>query len=291
MDLNYDEVFELGAEETEAAEPSTENTVQPDTEQEVEGAEEREAAEPAVESKKTEEDARFAAARRRAEADRDEAIAKVRREAQEQAQKAVDEAIRGSGMTNPYTGQPINTLAELEAYQQRYSADQAASVQKKAGMTPEQYQAFVNSLPEVRQARQAQQQAEAASRQVRERAARERIQTELQEITRLNPSIREVGDLAKMDTYPRLRELVHRGNTLADAYRLANFDALTQRAAEATRKTALTAAKSKEHLAPTAQRGTGSASVPDDIKAEYKALMPDITDDEIQKHYEKYVRK
>ena len=282
---DYSEVFGL--------EPETGEEAQEVTAPAEQGAEEQEPAAPAVEeeSTKTEDDARFAAARRKAEAERDAAIERVRKEAQEQTQKAIDEAIRESGLTDPYTGQPITTKAELDAYQQRFHRDQAASLQKKAGMTQEQYQAFVNSLPEVRQARQAQQQAEAATRQTMEREARAKVEEQLKEISALDPTIKELGDLAKMENYSRFRDLVKRGNTLADAYRLANFDALTQRAVEATRKTALTAAKSKEHLAPTTQRGTGSVSVPDDIKAEYKALMPDITDDEIQKHYEKYVRK
>ena len=288
---DYSEVFglepETGAEAQEVTAPAEQ------------GAEEQEPAAPAVDeneegqepARKTEDDARFAAARRKAEAERDAAIERVRKEAQEQTQKAIDDAIRESGLTDPYTGQPITTKAELDAYQQRFHRDQAANLQKKAGMTQEQYQAFVNSLPEVRQARQAQQQAEEATRQTMEREARAKVEEQLKEISALDPTIKELGDLAKMENYTRFRDLVKRGNTLADAYRLANFDALTQRAVEATRKTALTAAKSKEHLAPTTQRGTGSVSVPDDIKAEYKALMPDITDDEIQKHYEKYVRK
>ena len=91
-----------GAEEQEAAAPAveeTEESEQPQTE-----APEQEP--------KTDRDAQFAAARRKAEAERDAAIA----QAKEDAQKQVDEFFKNSGLMNPYTGQPITTRAEYEAY-------------------------------------------------------------------------------------------------------------------------------------------------------------------------------
>ena len=84
--------------------------------------------------------------------------------------------------------------------------------------------------------------------------------------------------------------MVKRGYSISDAYRLANYDALTQRAAEASRQAAISKAKSKEHLTATTQRGAGAVSVPDDVKAEYLAFNPDATEAEIQKHYQKYMK-
>ena len=295
MDIDYSEVFglepetgeeaqevtapaEQGAEEQESAAPAVEEVAQPPEDQAAEGG-------------KTEDDARYAAARRKAEAERDAEIERIRRESQEETRRAIDEAIRSSGMTNPYTGQPITSKEELDAYQRQHQARQAQALQKKAGLTPEEYQALVNSLPEVRQEREARVKAEAAARQVREREARAMIEEQVKEIAAVDPSIKEFGDLAKMDNYGRFHELVKKGNTLLDAYRLANFDALTQRAAQASRKAAIQSAASKEHLAPNPPRGTGAVSVPEDIKAEYRAFNPDATEEEIQKHYQKYMKK
>ena len=181
MEINYGAVFDVevpetttGAEETEAAEPSENDT----TTAAAQGAEEQEAAAPAVEETeeseqpqaeapeqepKTDRDAQFAAARRKAEAERDAAIAR----AKEDAQKQVDEFFRNSGLMNPYTGQPITTRAEYEAYRERFEADQKAKLMEKAGITQEEFQAFVQGLPEVRAARQAKAEAEAAARQDR----------------------------------------------------------------------------------------------------------------------------
>ena len=131
MDIDYSEVFglepetgeeaqevtapaEQGAEEQESAAPAVEEVAQPPEDQADEGG-------------KTEDDARYAAARRKAEAERDAEIERIRRESQEETRRAIDEAIRSSGMTNPYTGQPITSKEELDAYQRQHQARQCAA--------------------------------------------------------------------------------------------------------------------------------------------------------------------
>ena len=297
MEIDYNEVFgvtpETGAEEQEAAAPAEE------------GAEEQEVAAPAVDEsgeapqetqeeppQKTEEDARYAAARRKAEQERDqEAIAQARQEAQAQAQRTIDEAFRNAGLTNPYTNQPITSKAEYDAYLERFQAEQRENIQKKSGMSQVQFIQFLNSLPEIRQAREAQAKAEQATRQAREQAAKANLEQQMKEISKMDPTIKGLGDLAKMANYQQFVDLVKRGNTFTDAYKLANFDALTQRAAQASRQTAMQAAASKEHLTATTQRGQGAVTVPDEVKAEYRAFNPDATDEEIARHYNKYVSR
>lgn len=296
MEIDYNEVFgvtpETGAEEQEAAAPAEE------------GAEEQEVAAPAVDEsgeapqeaqeeppQKTEEDARYAAARRKAEQERDQAIAQARQEAQAQAQRTIDEAFRNAGLTNPYTNQPITSKAEYDAYLERFQAEQRENIQKKSGMSQVQFSQFLNSLPEIRQAREAQAKAEQATRQAREQAAKANLEQQMKEISKMDPTIKGLGDLAKMANYQQFVDLVKRGNTFTDAYKLSNFDALTQRAAQASRQTAMQAAASKEHLTATTQRGQGAVTVPDEVKAEYRAFNPDATDEEIARHYNKYVSR
>lgn len=304
MEINYGAVFDVevpetttGAEETEAAEPSENDT----TTAAAQGAEEQEAAAPAVEETeeseqpqteapeqepKTDRDAQFAAARRKAEAERDAAIAR----AKEDAQKQVDEFFKNSGLMNPYTGQPITTRAEYEAYRERFEADQKAKLMEKAGITQEEFQAFVQGLPEVRAARQAKAEAEAAARQAREQEAKARVDEQLRQIQAIDPTVKELGDLAKLDTYPKLYDMVKRGYSILDAYRLANYDTLTQRAAEASRKAAINSVQSKQHLKATESRGGGAIPVPDSVLEEYRVLNPGATKEEIQKHYQSYMK-
>lgn len=305
MEINYGAVFDVevpetttGAEETEIAAPSEETGTTTATAQ---GAEEQEAAAPAVEETeeseqpqaeapeqepKTDRDAQFAAARRKAEAERDAAIA----QAKEDAQKQVDEFFKTSGLMNPYTGQPITTRAEYEAYRERFEADQKAKLMEKAGITQEEFQAFVQGLPEVRAARQAKAEAEAAARQAREQEAKARVDEQLRQIRAIDPTVKELGDLAKLDTYPKLYDMVKRGYSILDAYRLANYDTLTQRAAEASRKAAINSVQSKQHLKATESRGGGAIPVPDSVLEEYRVLNPGATKEEIQKHYQSYMK-
>lgn len=304
MEIDYGAVFDVevpetttGAEETEIAAPSENDT----TTAAAQGAEEQEAAAPAVEETeeseqpqteapeqepKTDRDAQFAAARRKAEAERDAAIAR----AKEDAQKQVDEFFKSSGLVNPYTGQPITTRAEYEAYRERFEADQKAKLMEKAGITQEEFQAFVQGLPEVRAARQAKAEAEAAARQAREQEAKARVDEQLRQIQAIDPTVKELGDLAKLDTYPKLYDMVKRGYSILDAYRLANYDTLTQRAAEASRKAAINSVQSKQHLKATESRGGGAIPVPDSVLEEYRVLNPGATKEEIQKHYQSYMK-
>ena len=298
MDIDYGALFGIdeGGKEQEIADPATDETTQ------AQGAEEQEAADPAEEEtqdtsaeepqgaaedgedhsetgKQTpEQNAAFAAARRKAEAERDAAVEKARTDAQEEARRTIDEAFRNSGLVNPYTKQPITSKAEYDEYRQRFDAERKARVLKKSGMSDEEFNAFVNDLPEVKQ-------------EANEAQARVKVDEQLKEIGKLNPNIRELKDLAAMETYPKFYELVKKGNTLVDAYRLANFEALTSSAAAATRQAALNNLQGKQHMGQTKERGAGAVSVPAEVKEMYRALNPGATDAEIQAHYNRSHKK
>ena len=149
-EIDYNAVFGIEGEEVqETADPATEDNV---------GANEQEAAEPAGEShveegaeteqkpsdesshhvQTDEENARYAAMRRKAEAD-----------AEKRMNAELDKSIASLGLTDPYTNKPITNRAEMQAYRQRFVEEQRKEMQEKAGMSPEDYQRFVDSLPEV----------------------------------------------------------------------------------------------------------------------------------------------
>lgn len=216
-----------------------------------------------------------------------DSLAAVQAKAQADAQRTIDEAFARSGLKNPYTGAPITTKAEYDAYRERFENDRREKILKQTGMSGEEFQQFVQGLPEVQKVREAQEKAEKAVREAREAAARVKVEEQLREIGQLDPSIKSLEDLAKMPTYPQFYELVKRGNTLTDAFRLANFDALTQSAAAGARQAAVNAALSKGHMEQTRSRGKGGISVPPEVKEQYLFFNPGATDEEIQKHYQK----
>lgn len=282
-EIDYNAVFGIEGEEVqEAADPATEDNV---------GANEQEAAEPAGESQDgaedeqkpsdesshhvqtDEENARYAAMRRKAEAD-----------AEKRMNAELDKSIASLGLTDPYTNKPITNHAEMQAYRQRFVEEQRKEMQEKAGMSPEDYKRFVDSLPEV-------QAGKAAQQKVMDLEIRAKIDSQMREIQMISPEIKSMEDLSKLDNFDKLYDMVGKGYELADAYKVLNYDRLTAKAAEAAKQQALNSIGGKNHLQPVTPRGQGAVPVPADVAAEYRALMPEATDAEIQAHYNKYARK
>ena len=280
---NQEDPANAGAEGQEVAEPaaadSQEQTVAETAAGDQDGLSQEQAGQSA------EENARYAAARRKAEQERDAAIERARADAKAEAQRVLDDAFRGSGLVNPYTKQPITSKAEFDAYKQAFEQDQRAKLLKRSGMNEAQFDAFIQSIPEVRRAKEA----ETAANRAR---AEMKVEAQMAEIRKLNPNIQTVRDLAGMETYPKLYEMVQRGYDLADAYRLANFTELSKREAGAARQSAINAVKSKNHLAPVAERsGTAEIVVPEETRQLYRQLNPGVSDDEIKRHYARSHKK
>lgn len=235
--------------------------------------------------------ARFAAIRRKAEAERDAAIQKAQEDAKAAADRSVQEIFASAGLVNPYTKQPIKNKADFDAYKEKLDADRKARILKRTGMSEEEFSQYVASMPEVRAVKERAAAAEEAERHVKEEQAQAKIAEQLKGISALDPSIKQLEDLAKMEHYQEFYALVKRGNSLVDAFKLANYDKITRRIAAGAAQADRNAAAGKAHLTRTAQRGTGSVSVPPEIRAEYKAFMPDATDAEIAAHYNKYIKR
>lgn len=111
----------------------------------------------------------------------------------------------------------------------------------------------------------------------------------LREIAALDPSVKTPEDLSRNGNFDKIVALVKKGNTIADAYRLANFDALTRRARAASRQAALNEAAQKSHMTVTRQQGSGGVSVPSDVLMTYRSLLPSASEAEIHRHYNRYI--
>lgn len=309
-EIDYGALFGIdatGAEEQDVADPAADTTAQGENEQDVaDPAEQNTENTPAdgdaeggndsseeegEAGQNAEQNAKFAAARRKAEAERDAAVEKAKAEAQAEAARVINEAFKNSGLVNPYTKQPITSKEEYDAYRQRYEAERKKAMMRKSGMSDADFDAFVQNLPEVREAREAKEQAEQAKREAQQAAAKVKVDEQLKEIGALDPSIRSMEDLAKMPTYAKFYELVKKGNTLTDAFKLANYDALTKGAAAGARQAALNAAQGKQHMGQTQTRGAGAVSVPAEVMEQYRAFNPDATEAEIRAHYAKSHKK
>ena len=306
--IDYNELFGLepdtetapGANEEDVAEPSTEtpevdNADDPDeTEQEpaepAQGTDTVDTApdgqtEPPAQS--PDENARFASARRDAERERDLAIAQAKTEATAQ----MDSMVKQLGLRDEQTGKPIESKAEFDAYQTHMEQERKGQFMRDLGITEGQYKQMVAELPEVKQAVAVTQQAQQAVLATRQMQARVRMEEEVAEITKVDPTVSSIGDIAKMDNYKDVMARVHGGMTLLDAYKLTNFERLSQQATSAARQAGINTARGKDHMTATQARGAGAVTVPRTIAEEYRMLDPTMTDAQIQKHYAKYKSK
>ena len=158
-------------------------------------------------------------------------------------------------------------------------------------MTPEAFGQFVDSLPEVAEARAVKAEAAAAKAQAQEQQFQTAVQTELEEIKKLNPNITGIPDILAMETAEAFRQNVSKGMNYLEAYKLANFDSLMTRSAERGKRDMQYREKGKEHMGRTTGHGAGGVNVPADILAQYRAFNPGATDDEIRAHYNRAISR
>ena len=255
------ETTEAGANEQEVAETAS---IGPDET----GENEPETAEPAAEGQSVEDNARFAAARRRAEAQFNQRIELER-------QAARDEMIRQmyDGQLDPYTNRPISSEADLRAYQQAYQREQeqlTRNQMQQAGLDPDILDRMIENNPKVKRAEQLTAQFEAAE-------GERKMNEAIKEISHLDPNA------------PVFNEYVNRGYSLVDAFRLANFDTLTGKKAAAAKQQAMNNVNGKSHLTTTAGNAGGDDVVIDPQEMQMmKHAFPNLTHAQLVAKFKKY---
>lgn len=239
----------------------------------------------------SEEQRRVNAARRRQQEQQAAIDAAVRAERERQS-AMLGEIFSNAGLKNTFTGEPITNLEQFQAWNQQF-ADQQLQQELKAGkLTVEGLQQVVSQHPAVQQAQQLLDQQKALQQAQQEAANRARIEGELAEIAKLDPTIQGVADLLNMPTAAAFREHVAKGHSFLDAFKLANMESIAAAKAEAAKQEAMNNARGKEHLrSPGNARGSGAASVPAAQMAMFRQMMPGASDAEIQKYYNHYLSR
>lgn len=249
----------------------------------------------AAEGGLTEEERRENAAQRRRQEQQaaiNQAVEEALRKEREKAQGEWSDFFDAAKLKNTMTGEPIRTLEEFRAWNQAFQAAQISKDLEAGKLTPEALDRAVANNPAVRRAEEIIRRDEEVRRQAEEAEARKKIEAELAEIHKMDPSVSSVEDLLKMPNAKQFYDYVKRGNSFLDAYYLANREALEQRTAQAARQQAISAARGKEHLSATGNaRGAGAASVPAEDMQLFRLLNPDATEADIQKYYNKQQKK
>lgn len=278
---------ETGGKEQEAAEPAPggNNGQEPAGDQDGQKPQEQ-----------SEEERRENAARRR-RLEQQEAIDRAVQEAvareRESFQKERERFYQSAGLKNTLTGEIITSDEEFRAWKSAFDAQRIAEDLKKGELTPEAISRAVSDSPAVKRLEELAEQEEARAKEAQETRrreeeakARERIDAEIAEIHRMDPSINGVEDLLRMDGADRFRGYVQRGNTFLDAYYLTNREKLARQQAQAAQRQAQEAARSKDHLKSLAKpAGTGAKSVPRADMELFRLFNPDATESEIQSYY------
>ena len=246
-----------------------------DDDGETEGQPDAQAAEAGQGGKKPqsrEENARFAAARRKQE--RDAAVQQARDEERQRSMQEMDALIAGIGLDNPYTGERITTKAEYDAYRSKHQEKQHESRLREMHMSQQEYDAMIAGLPEVQEAKRVTQQAQRAEWD-------RRIKAEMEQVAALNPKIQTVEDLVNDSRYDQVKGYLDRGMTIPEAYQLAHMDELTD---GKSRQKAINLA-GKAHMSATRARGQGPLDVPDDVMQSFLEFNPTATREEIAAFY------
>lgn len=199
-------------------------------------------------------------------------------------QKELDDLAKSRGYTS-YA--ELKTAADAEVEQRRNAALAAA------GITDDSLKQYINSLVENHPSVKAADQREAAAKTAEDAALVERqkaaFKNALAEISKLDPSIKTAEDLFNMPNHAMFDELVRqRHYGVVDAFKTVNFEALQNRKAQEIKQATLNSVNGRSHLRNSSgAAGESAPVVPDDVLAQYRAMLPDATDAEIRAHWAK----
>jgi len=268
-----DEAEAEGANETEAADQSQETAEGTETVSN-EGEQTEEAAEPQTQSPET--NAAFANMRRQMEAAN-------RRLADIDAMYAQ----QFGQYTNPETGQPIRSAKDYMDAMAAQQRVQAREQLKANNIDPSLIDNMIANSPAVRQA-------EAATAELNGIRAQQMIEADYIEVLKFDPSLSSKEDILNDPSYVSVVDYVrtHPGMRFSDAYKLVNFDRLSNSKSEAAKQSAINQVKSKNHLATGAALNVGTA--PEDIPANmletFKERFPEKSDKELKALYNQVIK-
>ncbi|MED9905281.1 MAG: hypothetical protein UFG06_14015 [Lachnospiraceae bacterium] len=259
----------------EAAEPEEVIDVQTDVDNEDNstGVKEQEIAAP-VQSQ--EDNAQFAAARRKAEAENRAKEAEINRRIEE----------RCKGTVNPKTGAPIKTIDDYFDAIDAQEEISRMNMLKEKGIDPALLEEAISKNHVVLEAQKVMERQKQADMD-------KRIENDIANITKINPSIKSVEDLAKEPNFAEVYERWQRSSyqdSLYDIYRIVNFDRLTNARADAAKQAAINQAKGKNHLETTGGSLAGNnnlVDIPVNELATWKEAFPEATMEQLKEKYNK----
>lgn len=284
-----------GEKEQEVAEPAETETQEVQTEpleqeEEIDGAPEDSQEEKKLEMSQQQRHQNAAQRRKR---ELDEAMARVRQEEQEKFRQREKAFFTRAGLKNPYKDN--KPLENFEDFEEWYAAQKNHELEQdlQAGkLTPEGLQEVLQNLPQIRQVQELAEQMQKQQEQGKTEQFQQQVAEELRQIHKLDPTVKEIGDILQMETGAEFTRYVkEKGLSFLEAFKLANADQIAQRRAERQAQRALHAVTSKSHLVPTRGNAEDSMTVPHDVAEMYRAMDPSLSAQDIQREYNKWYKQ
>jgi len=242
----------------------------------------------------TEAERRANAARRRQQEQQaavDKAVADALKKEREQQAQSMTAFFAKAGLKNTYTGKPITSMEEYQAWEKQSAQVQLERELKAGKLTPEGLAQAIGEHPLMQQAQAIIDRDTAAEAAKQEAADQARIDAEIAKIHAIDPSINSPADFLNMPNYTEFKELVDKGYSFEHAHYLVNREKIETSRAEAARQQALSNTRGKEHLTgPVGSRGEGALTVPAKVMSLYRQLNPGMSDAQIIAHYNKVTK-
>lgn len=259
-DVVADDVTETGV-NTEVAEPS----------EQAEGATEEPTTDESQEKPwKNDTNAGFAAARRQAERE-------FRAEIRERDAKYAE---RFKGFTNPITGMPISSEQDyFDALDAQEELNRRQQLQQQ-GIDTQLLDDLISHNPTVVQAQK-------LIHESQQRNNEQRFINELSQIMAIDPTIKTQEDLLLAPNFNEILSKTRAGYSLVDAYKITNYDRLTQQTANASKQAAINSVKGKNHLTTTSSVTDTSTDmdIPVGELSRWREMFPEATEKELKEKY------
>ena len=142
---------------------------------------------------------------------------------------------------NPETGQPIRSAQdyyEAMAAQERMNAREQM---QQNGIDPNMIDNLIANSPAVRQA-------QAVTAELNNYRAQQKLEADYKEILALDPSLNGIDDILNDPSMPLMAEKVAQGMSLVDAYKIVNFDRVSNSKEAAVKQQTINQVKGKNHL-------------------------------------------
>lgn len=228
---------------------------------------EQEAVPPASEEERqsSEDNARFAAARRKAESEYKAKLSAYQQETDAKISRMAKQAgLQDVKSVDDYVARMENLALERRLQDGNVTADEIRQMVDES----------VNASPVVIQARNA--------------LAQQRMEEDVRKIAGFDSDIHSLEDLYASEHFDAVLSRVQSGMNLVDAYRLENFDRLMEKKSAAVKQAAINQAKGKTHMEPvggSVERSGGGEDIPERDLAKWKEAFPDATYAQLKEKY------